>query len=211
MRTKGMDAMRGRLRRTRLGKGVLAAMTAGAALVLSACNGTGDLAAYDLPAGSARYTFEARTNGATTHWEYVSGRPAKGDAPEQNPCMGELTGDSTEPCRPEPLIFLRYDLGLALDNTAQAGRTHRITITAYYQDRLSTPPKVNDLTAEATYDGGKTWRKVSTRAAGANTFTARIDNPSAKQAPQGVGLRVHASDTKGDTVRQTLPTAYRLR
>ncbi|MGC4949517.1 hypothetical protein ACLQ2N_25400 [Streptomyces sp. DT224] len=203
--------MRGRLRRTRLGKGVLAVMTAGAALLLSACNGTGDLTAYDLPAGSARYTFEARTNGTTTQWEYVSGRPSKGDAPDQNPCMGDLTGDSTGPCRPEPLIFLRYDLGLALDNTAPAGRTHRITITAYYQDRLSTPPKVNDLTAEATYDGGKTWKKVATRAAGPNTFTARINHPATERAPQGVGLRIHASDTKGDTVHQTLPMAYHLR
>ncbi|GGM18680.1 hypothetical protein GCM10010129_73660 [Streptomyces fumigatiscleroticus] len=170
-----------------------------------------DLVSYELPAKSARYTFEAETNGVTTQWTYVSAKPARQDAPPQNPCMGDLTGDSQAACRPEPLIFLRYDLGLALDNTAEAARTHPITITAYYQDRLAAPPRVTSIKVEAGYDGGTTWHRAATRAAGTNTFTARIEPPDRKKAPEGVGLRINASDSRGDTVRQTLPMAYGLR
>ncbi|GGJ70183.1 hypothetical protein [Streptomyces brasiliensis] len=208
---KESNAMNAGVPQARHRKGALAAIVATAALALSACNGTGDLASYDLPAKSARYTFESETNGVKTQWEYVSGQPTQGDAPQQNPCMGDTVGDNTAACRPEPLIFLRYDLGLALDNTAKAEEKHTITITAYYQDRISAPPKVDVLTAEASYDGGHTWKQVSTQASGTNTFTAQIKNPDVAQAAQGVGLRVHASDTKGDTVSQTLPTAYKLR
>lgn len=197
---------------TRRRKGAFTAFIAAAAFALAGCGaGTGDLVAYDLPAKSARYTFEARTNGVTTVWEYVSDKPAKGDAPKLSPCMGDVVGDNRAACRPEPLIFLRYDLGLALDNTARAGGTHRITIAAYYQDRLTAVPKVNFLRVEASFDGGRTWHPATTEAAGTNTFTAKIEHPGRGQAAQGVGLRITAADSKGDTVTQTLPTAYTLR
>ncbi|MGW0819477.1 hypothetical protein ACWD00_40940 [Streptomyces viridiviolaceus] len=192
-------------------KKTLAAFAAATAFALSACAGTGDLASYDLPAKAARYTFEAETNGVTTQWEYVSDRPAKGDAPKSNPCMGDVVGDNRAACRPEPLIFLRYDLGLDLDNTAKAGGTHRITVVAYYQERLTAPPEVTSLRTEVTYDGGRTWQRATTKAVGPNTFSVTLEHPKRTQAAHGVGLRVSASDTKGDTVRQILPTAYRLR
>ncbi|WP_338702569.1 hypothetical protein V2W30_34765 [Streptomyces sp. Q6] len=191
-------------------RGVLAVLATVAALTVSGCAGAGDLVSYELPADSARYTFETETDGVATVWQYVSDKPSKGEAPKQNPCMGDLVGGNDAACRPESLIFLRYDLGLALDNTAKAGKRHEITVTAYYQERLTAPPKVNSLKIEASYDGGKSWKPVTSRASGGNTYTAQIDNPSGKQAAQSVGLRVHATDTKGDTVRQTMPTAYKL-
>ncbi|MGI5248457.1 hypothetical protein [Actinacidiphila glaucinigra] len=197
---------------TRRRKIVLAGLAAAASLVLSGCaGGTGDLVAYDLPAKSARYTFEADTNGVKTVWEYSSDKPTKGDAPQLQPCMGDVVGDNRAACRPEPLIFLRYDLGLGLDNTAKAGETHPITVVGYYQERLTTPPKLNSLQVEATFDGGRTWQTVSSKAAGTNTFTASIRHPKRGRAAQGVGLRISATDTGGNTVRQTFPTAYKLR
>jgi hypothetical protein len=209
---KETNAMNTSVPPARRRKGALAAFVAAAAFALSACGaGTGDLVSYDLPAKSARYTFEAETNGVTTQWEYVSDRPAKGDAPELNPCLGDVVGDNRAACRPEPLIFLRYDLGLALDNTAKAGDTHRVTVTAYYQDRLTDPPEVTSMKTEVTYDGGRTWHRATTESAGPNTFTVTLKHPKSEQAAQGVGLRIDATDTKGDTVRQTLPTAYKLR
>ncbi|GGT64349.1 hypothetical protein GCM10010207_74470 [Streptomyces atratus] len=172
---------------------------------------TGKLAGYDLSAESARYTFEARTNGVRTEWTYSSEKPAKDDAPQLHPCVGKVVGDNRAACRPEPLTFLRYDLGLALDNTAKAGATHQITITGYHQEGLTASPQLTSLYVEASYDGGKTWRPVSTKEAGTDTFTAKIKNPSRKQAAEGVGLRISATDSQGNTVEQTLPTAYKLR
>ncbi|WP_328886048.1 hypothetical protein [Streptomyces sp. NBC_00316] len=191
-------------------RGALMVLAAAVMLAISGCR-SGDLVSYDLPAKSARYTFEAKTNDVKTVWEYTSAKPAKGDAPELSPCMGDVVGSNKAACRPEPLIFLRYDFDLALDNTAEAGETHEITVVGYYQERLTAVPKVTSLKAETSFDGGRTWRPASTKDAGKGTFTVKIKNPRRDQAAKGVGLRISATDSEGNAVRQTLPTAYTLR
>ncbi|WP_405811951.1 hypothetical protein OG524_28915 [Streptomyces sp. NBC_01520] len=189
----------------------LAALTAVGVLAVAGC-GSGDVITYDLPAQSARYSFETETNGVKTVWEYMSDRPAKPDTPTSQPCIADAIVKDPGKCRPEPLIFLRYDLGLELDNTAKTGGLHPITVTGYYQDRLSKPPTVTELRVEASVDGGKTWQPaITTRAAAQNTFTAQIEHPKRDQAPGGVGLRITATDSAGDTVKQTIPKAYQLR
>ncbi|MFF7680185.1 hypothetical protein [Actinacidiphila glaucinigra] len=191
-------------------RGAFMVLAAAVALALSGCKG-GDLVSYDLPAKSARYTFEAKTNDVNTVWEYTSAKATREEAPELSPCMGEVLAGDTAPCRPEPLIFLRYDFDLALDNTAEAGKTHEVTVTGYYQESLAALPKVTSMKAETTFDGGRTWRPATTRATGGNTFTTTVKNPRRDQAAKGVGLRISATDSKGNTVRQTIPTAYTLR
>ncbi|MFJ4849280.1 MULTISPECIES: hypothetical protein [unclassified Streptomyces] len=191
-------------------RGALMVLAAAVMLALTGCDG-GDLVSYDLPAKSARYTFEAKTDDVSTVWQYTSAEPAKDDAPQLSPCMGEVVGGDTAACRPEPLIFLRYDFGLALDNTVKAGESHDITVVGYYQERLTALPKVTSLKAETTFDGGRTWRPATTRATGKNTFTTTVRNPRRDQAAHGVGLRISATDSQGNTVRQTLPSAYTLR
>ncbi|MEV4201371.1 hypothetical protein [Micromonospora globbae] len=191
-------------------KGAVAALVTAAVFALG-CSVGGDIVAYDLPAESARYTFEAETNGVKTVWEYTSDKPTEGEASELQPCMGEVLGNNSDACRPEPLIFLKYDLNLALDNTARAGDSHRITVVGYYQERLTAPPTVTSLRVEASFDEGRTWRPVTTRATAKNTFTAEIKHPKRQQAAEGVALRISATDSGGNTVTQTMPEAYRLR
>ncbi|WOX21417.1 hypothetical protein [Streptomyces solicathayae] len=180
-----------------------------AMLALVGCKA--DVIAYDLPAESARYSFRAETDGVKTVWGYTSERPTKADTPTSQPCLADVVVKEPGPCRPEPLIFLRYDFGLGLDNTAPAEEAHPVTVTGYYQDRLGTPPTVTRLRAEASFDGGKTWKPVTTTAGGKNTFTARITHPSRDRASGGVALRISATDSAGNTVEQTIPQAYRLR
>ncbi|MEW2487031.1 hypothetical protein [Streptomyces sp. NPDC048411] len=187
----------------------LAASAAVAMLALVGCKA--DVISYDLPAESARYTFQAETNGVKTAWEYTSDRPTKPDTPTSQPCIADVIVKDPGQCRPEPLIFLRYDLGLDLDNTAKAGGVHPVTVTGYYQDRLSTPPTVTELRVEASFDGGKTWPPANTQADGKNTFSTGIKHPKRDEAPEGVALRVTATDSAGNTVKQTIPKAYRLR
>ncbi|MFE7750555.1 hypothetical protein [Streptomyces sp. NPDC057428] len=190
--------------------GALMLLAAAAMLALSGCKG-GDLVSYDLPAKSARYTFEATTNDVRTVWRYTSATATEDDIPKNNPCMGDVVASNRAACRPEPLIFLRYDFDLALDNTVRAGEAHEITVVGYYQERLTALPKVTSLKVESTFDGGRTWRPSTTRATGRNTFTTTIKNPRRDQAAQGVGLRISATDSQGNTVKQTIPTAYTLR
>ncbi|MEU9272733.1 hypothetical protein AB0E04_46210 [Streptomyces sp. NPDC048251] len=64
-------------------------------------------------------------------WQYSSATAAKNDTSTLSPCIGETVGSNQAACRPEPLIFLRYDFGLALDKTAEAGQVHEITVVAY--------------------------------------------------------------------------------
>ncbi|MCX4791125.1 MULTISPECIES: hypothetical protein [unclassified Streptomyces] len=190
----------------------LASLAAVAVLAAAGCTATADVITYDLPAQSARYSFEAETNGVKTVWEYTSDRPTKPDTPTSQPCIADVVVKDPGSCRPEPLIFLRYDLGLDLDNTAKAGGLHPITVTGYYQDRLSKPPTVTEVRVEASVDGGKTWKPaITAQAGGQNTFTARIQHPKRGEAPGGVGLRISATDSAGDTVKQTIPKAYQLR
>lgn len=189
----------------------LAALTALGVLAMTSC-GSADVITYDLPAESARYSYEADTNGVKTVWEYTSDRPDKADTPTSQPCIADAIVKDPGKCRPEPLIFLRYDLGLDLDNTAKAGGLHSITVTGYYQDRLSKPPTVTKLRVEASVDGGKTWQPaITTQADKQNTFTAQIEHPKRDEAPGEVGLRITATDSAGDTVKQTIPKAYQLR
>ncbi len=190
-------------------KGTLASLAV-AALFGLGCAVGGDVVAYDLPAESARYKFESETNGVTTVWEYTSARPAKADAPEQQPCMGTRLGAAEGECRPEPLIFLRYDLGLQLDNTVRADSHHEIRVTGYYQERLSASPTVTTMQVEVSFDGGNTWQRANVAADGNNTFVAKIRHPRKDQVPGAVSLRISATDSSGNTVKQTIPTAYRL-
>lgn len=192
------------------GKGMFAAVLAGGALAAAGCSA--DVVAYDLPAESARYTFEAEVDGVHTEWEYSSDRPAEDAAPELRPCMGEALGLDTggDPCRPEPLIFLRYDLGVDVENTLPAGRSQRVTVTGYYAE-LESPPEVTQLRLEVSFDAGQTWQPVTTTPAGEGAFTATIRHPQLDQTSGEVGLRVNAADSDGNTVVQTIPSAYRLR
>lgn len=183
-----------------------------AVAVASGCSS--DFISYDLPPEPARYTLEVDSpDGVHTTWEYVSQRAEEDTAPEHQPCVGELFQfqPPDTPCAPEPLIFLRYDLDLALDNTAPAAAAHEVTVTAYYQERLTTPPEVTDLQLEVSYDGGQTWAAVPVTSGDGGVFAATLTHPALGDTSGTVGLRVSAADSQGNTVRQTVPNAYRLR
>ncbi|MGH3681435.1 MAG: hypothetical protein ACRDT2_14485 [Natronosporangium sp.] len=183
-----------------------------AGLVSLGCSVSSDLVTYELPPESQRYTLEVENDGVLTSWEYMSERPATDQEPEHHPCLEtELPLSPVEqPCRPEPLIFLRYELGVDVANTLPAGRSARVTITGYYTE-LESEPDVTELSLAATFDGGQSWQPVPTRPAGDGTFTATIPHPRLDRTDGSVGLRVNATDSDGNTVAQTVPTAYHLR
>lgn len=182
------------------------------AVIAAGCTIGSDVVAYDLPAEEGRYTLEVETDGVVTVWEYTSSRPASDEADELQPCIADVFGltPTPQPCRPEPLIFLRYDLGLDLDNTLRAGRPNTVTITGYHQ-QLESPPEVTELQLEVTFDGGESWESVRTSARGDGAFAATIRHPRLSDTNGTVGLRVTAADSGGNTVQQTVPEAYRLR
>lgn len=185
------------------------AVLAGVLALTAGCTLEGDLVSYDLPAEPGRYTLEVETDGVTTVWEYTSQQPIEDE--QDQVCLADLLGNPEAPtCRPEPLIFLRYELGLDLDDTVPARRPHEITVTGYYQPQPGAVPTVTDLAVAASFDGGASWQSARTWAAReAGTFAALIRHPGTAGA--AVALRVSATDSDGNSVVQTIPEAYRLK
>ncbi|MPZ29125.1 MAG: hypothetical protein GEV12_22700 [Micromonosporaceae bacterium] len=185
------------------------AVLAGAIALTTGCTAEGDLISYELPPEPGRYTLEVETGGVTTVWEYTSERPIE-DKFDRS-CLADALGNpDAPPCRPEPLIFLRYELALDLDDTVPARRPHEITVTSYYQPQPGAVPTVTDLAVEASFDGGATWQSMRTQPAGeAGSFATTIRPPAT--ASGVVALRVSATDSDGNSVVQTIPEAYRLK
>lgn len=193
-------------------KSAIAALVGAGALALGCAFGA-DVVSYELPPEADRYTLTVTIDGVETVWEYHSQQPAERDAldPQLEVCLAEGFGlpDVQGPCSPEPLIFLKYDLALRLDNTVPTNRPHQITVTSYYQERLSELPLVTTLEIAVSYDGGQSWQSVDVAAEGDSNFTATLRHPRSA-AGEPVALRVSAIDNQGNSVVQTMPEAFRL-
>ncbi|WP_460399989.1 S8 family peptidase [Actinophytocola sediminis] len=110
-------------------------------------------------------------------------------------------------CRVEPLLQTRYALGLDLENRARAGVPHQITVSAAPAYGSLGGGKVNRMSVRYSTDEGKTWQAALTFPLGNGTYTALLWHPWTSGY---VWLRTEASDTKGNTVKQTVQRAYRL-
>jgi hypothetical protein len=107
---------------------------------------------------------------------------------------------------PLPVMAIRFGPTLDANNAARAGRGVALPVWVQRQ-ALAPPAQVRELELEVSYDDGATWRPVQmmrTRDAG----LAVLQHPSDASF---VSLRAAATDTAGNSVRQTILRAYRLR
>jgi subtilisin family serine protease len=107
---------------------------------------------------------------------------------------------------PLPVMAVRFGPSLDEDNTTRAGRAFLLPVWVQRQAR-SAPAKVRDLDLEVSYDDGATWRTVHVARVG-NLGLALLHHPAGASF---VSLRAAASDSAGNSVRQTILRAYRLR
>ncbi|MEU8299612.1 S8 family serine peptidase [Micromonospora sp. NPDC048909] len=103
-----------------------------------------------------------------------------------------------------PMTAIRYTPELDIDNRAPAGRLFAIPISLDRQVGAA-PGRTRSLTVEASFDDGKTWRKLSVQRSGEEAV-AWVRNPVGTGF---VSLRAAAADTSGNTVKQTVIRAYR--
>ncbi|MFC8903274.1 S8 family serine peptidase, partial [Micromonospora sp. NPDC057140] len=96
---------------------------------------------------------------------------------------------------PQPAAAVRFAPALRPDNSAPAGRTFTVPVRVEPQDGAP-KSKVASLTVDASYDGGKTWRKAELRRQGAG-WVATLRHPAGNGY---VSLRATAKDTAGNTV-----------
>lgn len=103
-----------------------------------------------------------------------------------------------------PMTAIRYSPGLDLHNAARAGRPMALPVSLDRQVGAA-PAATRSLSVEASFDDGRTWRRVPTVRTGEKAV-ALIQNP---RGAGFVSLRASAADTAGNTTKQTIIRAYR--
>ncbi|MFE9693446.1 S8 family serine peptidase [Micromonospora sp. NPDC005806] len=103
-----------------------------------------------------------------------------------------------------PMTAIRYTPELDIDNRAPAGRLFKIPISLDRQVGAA-PGQTSSLTVEASFDDGKTWQQLTVQRSGEKAV-AWVHNPAGTGF---VSLRAAATDTSGNTVKQTIIRAYR--
>ena len=104
-----------------------------------------------------------------------------------------------------PMTAVRFSPDLDIENTAPAGRRFRVPISLDRQIG-ATPAKTRSLTVEASFDDGTTWHKLDVDRHG-ETAAALVQHPHGNGF---VSLRARATDSAGNSVRQTIIRAYRI-
>ncbi|MEH0841246.1 S8 family serine peptidase [Micromonospora sp. CPCC 205711] len=103
-----------------------------------------------------------------------------------------------------PMTAIRYTPELDIDNRAPAGRPFAIPVSLDRQVGAA-PGQTTALTVEASFDDGETWQQLTVRRSGEKAV-AWVRNPAGTGF---VSLRAAATDTSGNTVKQTVIRAYR--
>ncbi|MCX5067466.1 S8 family serine peptidase [Micromonospora lupini] len=117
---------------------------------------------------------------------------------------GHVAGDT--PAR-LPLSAVRFAPPLRVDNSAPAGQGFVVPVRVQRQPGAPAA-RVDTLTVDVSYDGGKTWRNVKLVRAPGDGWLAVLRHPA---APGHVSLRATARDTAGNTVTERIIQAYLLR
>ncbi|MEU8286807.1 S8 family serine peptidase [Micromonospora sp. NPDC048905] len=115
-----------------------------------------------------------------------------------------VTGDT--PAR-LPLSAVRFTPPLRVDNSAPAGQDFVVPVRVQRQPGAPAA-RVQKLTVDVSYDGGKTWATAKLVRSSANGWSALLRHPA---GTGHVSLRATARDTAGNTVTQRIIQAYRLR
>lgn len=144
-----------------------------------------------VPAGDTRMTVEFTAdnpqswNQLSTHtqtrWTFDSPAVPEGEA------------------RLEPVIVADYDVDVDLRNRA---RGRNVALSLAYADGAD-PAAIDDVTLDASYDGGRTWRPAA--------LSVRDDGTRRAVLPSGhgyVSLRLRAADAAGSSLDQQIVRAW---
>jgi hypothetical protein len=144
-----------------------------------------------------------------TTWDFTSAAPASGDyGPNGYVCLGTILNGSTEPCNAPPLVFLRYNAYLALDNTLAASGFHLLRVTGYHQDPAA--PPVTSLRVWLSTNGGATWQQTHVTGGQGGTWTVPYILPQLSQTNGYLSIKATAADATGNDVTQTIVDAVKL-
>ncbi|MFI1789584.1 S8 family peptidase [Streptomyces olivaceoviridis] len=164
----------------------------------TAVSDDGAWGSFEVAPGDARYRLDLTTARVSDDWRLgVRTRTS-----------WTFRSDTTADAAPLSLLQLDYDVPVDAQGAVSRARAQRLGLTVRMQDGMAAPRGVR-LKAEASYDGGKTWTTARTERHGdGRRFTATVERPSKVRGDAYVTLRVTATDSAGDSVRQTVERAY---
>ncbi|SNY53536.1 S8 family serine peptidase [Paractinoplanes atraurantiacus] len=142
-------------------------------------------AAYRMTATAKRTAPYELSTAVTSTWTFRSG--------------------STTTATPLPLLTVRMSPALNLGNSAPRARQFAVPLTFESQPGAK-PGLITAVTAQISYDDGKTWKNATVQGQGASR-TAWVRHPLKAGF---ASLRVSAHTTTGNTVEQTIIRAYRI-
>lgn len=142
------------------------------------------------------YTHSARQH---SEWTFQSGHVSSGDMGGTT-CIANYVAKTDNPCAPQKLLYLRYNLPTDQNNQIPRGVVP-LRITPYYERSAHpTAAAFKAVTVRVSYDDGKTWSWVP----GANLRTAYQGLLVLPRTAKSVALRVEATDLSGNAISQTL-------
>ena len=103
-----------------------------------------------------------------------------------------------------PLSAVRFTPKLSLNSTAKAGT--RITVPVTVEGAATARGALRSLTVKVSYDGGRSWKNTPVRTTANGRRAVTLTQP---RTPGSVSFKATATDTKGNTVNQTMINAYR--
>ncbi|MFK0288591.1 S8 family peptidase [Streptomyces sp. NPDC090499] len=145
---------------------------------------------YQLPAADARYRLTASFTRSTG----ISAVSTRIDASWtfRSKKIGEFAV--------MPLSSVRFQPALGLDSTAPAGRTQSVPVKV---EGPAAGRNLRSLSVYASYDDGRTWRKLTVRGG-----KVSVKNP---ERGRGIALRAEITDRKGNKSTVSVHNAYRGR
>lgn len=103
-----------------------------------------------------------------------------------------------------PLSVVRFTPKLSLTSTAKAGT--KLTVPVGIQGPAAKKGAVKSLTVKVSYDAGRTWKSTTVHTGKDGKRYLTLTHPA---KPTTIGLKATLVDRDGNTVTETLPTAYR--
>ncbi|MGH9242896.1 MAG: S8 family peptidase [Acidimicrobiales bacterium] len=168
----------------------------------------GQVAVYELPPEPAQYRLTLDHENTNTAWHFGSSSVTSNDTPPGFVCLETIYLGSTTPCRPEPLIYLRYDPGVGLDNAVPAPGSHELQVTAYHHGLEG--PAITGMRLWVSTDSGARWRRAQVTDLGEGVYATTITVPDVGRTSGTVSIRAEARDADGNHVYQTVYDAYGL-